>query len=62
VRRCSGLRVAWTLTKPDGEGYTVSVHPHGAECECGDFAFRREWKDPAGCKHVRALRAFRLVP
>ena len=50
------------LTKPDGTHYDVATTPHGVTCECGDWVFHRDGKDPDGCKHVKALRAWGLLP
>lgn len=53
---------AWRLRKQsDGSTRDVSSHPHGAECDCADFVFRRDGIDPKGCKHVRALKVLGLL-
>ena len=52
----------WRLCNvANGKVYDVAETPHGPTCDCGDFTFRREGIDPAGCKHVRALTAFGLI-
>lgn len=74
-RKLSGIegfqvdRLDWnpeTRERTIGETYTITMqlHPSGpiAECDCGDWSFRREWIDKGGCKHIRALRALRLIP
>lgn len=33
----------------------VCETPWGCTCDCGDFCFRRDGIDPAGCKHIKAL-------
>jgi hypothetical protein len=52
---------AFRLAKPDGEFHDVIDGLYGAECSCGDFVFRRDGIDPAGCKHVKACRATGLI-
>jgi hypothetical protein len=52
---------AWRLRKPDGTVHHVAVTPHGPTCTCGDFEFRREGIDPAGCKHIRSLNVVGLL-
>lgn len=39
----------------------VAVGEHGPTCDCGDFIFRRDGVDPAGCKHIRVLRALGIL-
>jgi hypothetical protein len=41
--------------------YDVADAPFGATCDCADFVFRRDGKDPAGCKHIKRLRVLRLI-
>jgi len=55
ARRC------WSLRKADGTSYHASQHTWGAECDCPDFIFRRDGRDPAGCKHVKALTALGML-
>ncbi|SIN69270.1 SWIM zinc finger [Singulisphaera sp. GP187] len=55
VRQCFELR------KPDGEVWHVSQHDHGTQCTCADFEFNRNYLDPLGCKHIRALTAMGVV-
>ena len=52
---------AFRLTRSDGEYHDIDRHVHVCECICGDFVFRREGLDPAGCKHVRACQACGLL-
>lgn len=52
---------AWRLGKADGAAYHVAETAHGPTCDCPDWTFRREHLDPLGCKHIRALRAMRLI-
>jgi len=54
--------IAYRLRKPDGAVYDVALTAHGALCSCPDFVFHRDGKDPAGCKHVKAMRAWGLLP
>jgi hypothetical protein len=56
-----GQVTGYRLEKPDGTTYDVSREPWPS-CDCGDFQFRRWQKDPAGCKHIKALRALGLLP
>jgi hypothetical protein len=55
-----GLK-AFRLTKPDGEFHDILRDVHGPSCTCGDFVFRRDGIDEAGCKHIRASRACGLL-
>ena len=52
---------AFRLNKPDGTLYDVAQTRFGVECDCPDFIFRRDGLDPAGCKHVKSLRAEGLI-
>lgn len=61
IRAESGGIRAFRLMQRDGGSHDVSCQPRGAECTCGDFVFRRDGIDPAGCKHVRAARACGLI-
>jgi hypothetical protein len=56
-----GVMRAFRLTKRSGEFHDVSHQVYGHECTCGDFVFRRDGIDPAGCKHIRAARAVGLL-
>ncbi|HEV3166600.1 MAG TPA: hypothetical protein VGZ22_21425 [Isosphaeraceae bacterium] len=49
------------LKKADGRFYDVAETPHGPECDCPDFLFRRKGIDPAGCKHIQALVRHALI-
>jgi hypothetical protein len=52
---------AFRLRRADGTGeYFVTQDEHGHHCDCGDFTWRHEGRGTA-CKHVRALRAARLL-
>ncbi len=53
---------AFRLRKPDGTVYDVALTPHGHECSCADFTFHRDGKDSGGCKHLKALRAWGMLP
>jgi hypothetical protein len=62
-----GLLKAYRLRKAgavvDTLGYDVVVsNQHGVECDCNDFLYRRDGKDLEGCKHIRTLREFGLLP
>lgn len=52
---------AYRLRKDDGQRYDVTDSRFGPACDCPDFIFRRDGIDPAGCKHVQALRRYGLV-
>jgi hypothetical protein len=54
--------VAFRLRKGDGAVYDVAQTAQGAQCSCPDFIFNRDGKDPAGCKHIKAMRAWGLLP
>ncbi len=41
--------------------FDVAETVHGAVCDCPDFVFRRDGLDPAGCLHIRAMRAVGLL-
>ena len=51
---------AFRLTH-DGGTYDVAQTIHGPTCDCPDFIFRREWLDPRGCLHIRAMRAVGIL-
>src|SRR5215210_5142247 len=51
---------AWRLRKPDGTAYHVTQDEAGQHCECGDQVWRHEGT-PGACKHIRAMRADRLL-
>lgn len=53
---------AFRLAKQGGEGevYDVVAYPDHAECDCGDFEFRRKGT-VAPCKHLAAARACGLI-
>ncbi len=52
---------AFRLNKPDGTLYDVAQTPHGHRCDCPDFIFRRDGRDPDGCLHIRAMRAVGIL-
>ncbi len=54
--------VAFRLRKEDGTAYDVALTDHGAECSCPDFVFNRDGKDPGGCKHIKAMRSWGMLP
>ena len=52
---------AFRLRRADGRGeHYVTQDEHGHHCDCGDFTWRHEGRGTA-CKHVRALRAARML-
>lgn len=51
--------IAWRLWR-GGEAYDVCQMPHGVECTCADFVWRRQHTEKK-CKHVEALRAVGLL-
>lgn len=53
--------MVFALRKPDGEVYHVAPGIGASACNCGDYVWNREGRDPAGCKHVRALKAVGLI-
>jgi hypothetical protein len=54
---------AYRLKRADGKAtHDVHVDGHGAHCSCGDHTFRHEGIDGLGCKHVRSMRAWGLLP
>lgn len=58
----AGVTACYELKKKgSSDRYHVSEHAHGAECTCGDWTFRRNHLDPAGCKHIKALAVFGLI-
>ena len=62
LRPCPDVAIqAVRLTKDDGTRYDAARTAHGLECSCPDFVFRRDGKDPRGCKHLRALTACGLL-
>src|SRR5829696_1726580 len=40
-----------------GEVYDVAETIHGHTCDCPDFTFNRDGRDPSGCKHIKAAVA-----
>jgi hypothetical protein len=52
---------AWRLVSQSGDVYDVCVGSYGVACSCGDFTWRREHRDPLGCKHVQALKQVGLL-
>jgi hypothetical protein len=52
---------AFRLRRVDGKGeYHVTQDGHGQACDCGDHVWRHDGHGTA-CKHVRALRAARML-
>src|SRR3982751_2138166 len=52
---------ACRLRRADGKGeYFVTQDQHGHHCDCGDHVWRHEGNGTA-CKHVKSLRACRLL-
>jgi hypothetical protein len=59
----AGVRKAYRLHNAvNGKVYDVSLDCHGVACECGDWLYRRDGKDPQGCKHIQALRQLGMMP
>lgn len=56
----AGSLLGWRLSKDADSHYNIMLHPYET-CDCADFEYRREGKDPKGCKHILALRAFHLM-
>ena len=54
-------RRALRLRKEDGTTYDLALTEHGPQCSCPDFLFHRDGKDRAGCKHLKACRAWGLL-
>jgi hypothetical protein len=53
---------AYRLRKADGTHHDVHADGSGAHCSCGDHTYRHEGIDAIGCKHIRSLRAWALLP
>lgn len=53
---------AFRLRKSDGTCYDVAETVHGHTCDCPDWEFNREGRDPAGCKHIKSMVAVGLLP
>ena len=51
---------AFRLTRKE-DIYDVAQTVHGAVCDCPDFIFRRDGRDPEGCLHIRAMRAVGIL-
>ncbi len=51
---------AFRLTRND-DIYDVAQTVHGPVCDCPDFIFRRDGRDPDGCLHIRAMRAVGIL-
>ncbi len=41
--------------------FDVAQTVHGPVCDCPDFIFRRDGRDPNGCLHIRAMRAVGIL-
>ena len=52
---------AFRLVKRDGTIYDVESTIYGPVCDCPDYVFRRDGRDPAGCKHIKALVGSGLI-
>jgi hypothetical protein len=47
----------YRLTKStSGESHDVSLVARALECTCGDWVWRRQYRDGTGCKHTIACR------
>jgi hypothetical protein len=51
----------YRLHKAEGTAYNVAATPHGLTCDCPDFTFHRDGRDPEGCKHIKAMVAVGLM-
>src|SRR5205823_4785541 len=52
------LAGGFRLMKPDGQTYDLDASDADYWiCTCPDYEFARHQKDPAGCKHVKAVKA-----
>ncbi len=51
---------AFRLTRKETV-FDVAQTIHGSVCDCPDFIFRRDGRDPRGCLHIRALLAVGLL-
>lgn len=58
-----GAVKAFRLAKQGGKGdvYDLVAFVDHAACDCPDFTFHRDGRDPAGCKHLKAARACGLI-
>src|SRR5438105_889446 len=54
--------IAWRLGLPNETKHDIYLSKTGAECSCPDFIYRRNHKQPEGCKHLQALRLKGLLP
>jgi hypothetical protein len=45
----------------NGEIFDAARTIHGLVCDCPDFVFRRNGRDPRGCLHIRAMLAVGLL-
>lgn len=51
----------WRLRQANGAIFDVVAEPWGGACDCQDYIWRRESRDPRGCKHVQAIAAVGLL-
>src|SRR4051794_29391069 len=58
----SGVAKMVRLTRVDGDGerYFVTLHDHGAECDCPTFEFDHRDRGTA-CKHIASCRSCGLL-
>ena len=65
IRRADGVSVPYFVQQLTDRGWQIrnsySGEIYGVDvvarrCDCGNHEWKREGKDPHGCKHVRAVR------
>ena len=52
----------YRFRKFDGECHDVRMAGGSLECDCGDYEYRRRFRDPRGCKHCIAARTLLTPP
>lgn len=52
----------YRLIKEDGTVHDICMSYGALECSCGDFIWRRQARDPKGCKHCQAVRKHFVQP
>lgn len=52
---------AFSLTKPNGDSWHISVNEHGPSCTCPHATYRGS-NARVPCKHIAAARAVGLLP
>jgi hypothetical protein len=63
------LGPTWLIERADGRCYEVRHEPDPAEacalpyaCDCPDFDYRHRGTGTLGCKHVRVLSSYGILP